>query len=149
MYYLGVDPGIRNTGLVLLKDKQIVSAYTVQPTGDWPQVIATVLDALPNTVHVAAVEEVMWYGRPRKNMLGLAALAGAIVGALLEKKKVVYLLQASFRNNTNIGVKKLRYPKALDNDHLKDAYQLALIARRAETDPAVSDAIKARRITPP
>lgn len=151
MIILGIDPGLQHTGIALLKDGKLTFATTLLRKGpsNFNASVDLILTYLGHVAPTyAAVEDVLWYGRPRSGMLPLACFAGIITGYLLSHGVPVYLLPASFRTVKNAGVKKFHYPKALKDDHQKDAYQLALIAHRTETN-GVTEAVKLRRVSPP
>jgi len=142
---LGVDPGIRNTGLYYFGNGNGKPwRRTVQCPKKWPfercleMILLEVAGRLPS-VDVVAVEEVVW--RRRRGMLPLAHVAGAVVGLALQLNKVVYLLTPAQKGNVG------RTPKGW-TPHEVDARALARVAYHAESVPsAVTDSIRRRRLT--
>lgn len=98
MILLGVDPGYRHMGVVLVEtfneEKPRVIRRTTLQNGSikkWqeglPQLLAklsSVVDSGPARCDAAGVEMISWYGK-RRGSLQLAHLAGACVGLLLGK----------------------------------------------------------------
>jgi hypothetical protein len=127
MIILGVDPGIKNTGLCVLDGGKPVFATTVV----LPQrskvlvmeVLQCVLPILNATItkygpSVTVVEEVTWYGRSRRAMLPLAIVAGAIVGTSIARNVPTFLLLAAMRSKIK------RLPRKW-TEHERDAARLA------------------------
>lgn len=144
MNVLGVDPGIRNTGLYLWrengngKDKH----RTIKCPRKWPfeRCLETILLEvwlwLQMGADVVAVEEVVW--QRRRGMLPLAHVAGAIVGLALSRNKIVYLLTPAQKG------KEVAVPKGW-SQHEVDAQSLARVAYHAERVPSAATASIQRR----
>lgn len=127
MVILGVDPGIKHTGLCVLDNGKPVFTTTLIPPGRGKFLVSEVLcHILPAinaaiskyTPSVTVVEEVTWYGRARRAMLPLAHIAGAIVGTSIARSVDTYLLLANMRNKTK------RWPTKW-TEHERDAARLA------------------------
>ena len=133
---LGIDPGIRNCGLVVINGAgRVMVRETIRNPRAWPlmRCVARIVDRISQedmASGVVVAEEVVWQGR--RGMLPLAHVAGAVVGAAYAMGRVVYLLTPSMKKNG-------RKPKAF-SEHEYDAY---LLARRALRP----DAVMKRRCT--
>lgn len=132
MIILGVDPGIRNTGVAVLADGKAVYRTTVSPKqrsklipSEVIRCLTPVLNAVITkyTPSVTVVEEVTWYGRARRAMLPLALVAGAIVGISIARHVDTYLLLASMRDKVKT------WPKSW-TEHERDAAALAMRLHR-------------------
>ena len=137
MVILGIDPGIRHTGYVLLKDNRLIARGTLIPPGKGRVTLAQVipfllaeLGVLIGKADVAAVEEVVWQGHRRRTMFPLAHIAGALVAALVARGVPTYLLTPAMKSRKPISKGIAR---RLKSDHERDAYNLAIIARNAES----------------
>src|SRR5262245_20676360 len=88
MRIIGIDPGLRHTGYNVLEDGKSIASGTLVPPDDSltiTSVLSYVLPRLYNVIGqyaptIAVVEEVAWYGRPKKITLPLSHVAGAIMG---------------------------------------------------------------------
>lgn len=128
MIILGVDPGIRNTGIAVLDGGKAVYRTTVCPQqrtklipSEVIRCLVPVLSAVLTkyTPSATVVEEVTWYGRARRAMLPLALVAGAIVGISIARNVDTYLLLASMRDKTKT------WPASW-TEHERDAAALAM-----------------------
>lgn len=133
MVVLGVDPGLRHTGWCVLRGNRAVARGTIVPPGrgkmSLEEILSYVLPRLKAVADewepdIAVVEQVTWYGRPKRITLPLSHVAGAIIGVLLLRCPV-YVFIAS--------MKKGKPPRGKTwDEHQKDAYVLATVAKKAE-----------------
>ena len=137
MLILGVDPGIRHTGIALLRDGKVIYRDTlVPPQKDklpYYHIIPFVLEKITNVlkkedVEAAAVEEVAWYGRNRRVTLPLSHMAGSIIGLLLTNDIPVYVLSPTMKKSVKV---KGGFNSSWD-EHQKDAALLAQVAANTE-----------------
>lgn len=86
-WVIGVDPGLRNTGVAIYDGRRVLYRTTIHTRGEsWVDCMQEVLDRLDDILvrwdpDVGAVEGVVWHGK-RRGSLQLAHLAGAIYGYL-------------------------------------------------------------------
>lgn len=127
MVIMGVDPGIKNTGICVLDNGKPVFATTVVLPQRNKVLVMEVLECLVPAINATisrytpsatVVEEVTWYGRARRAMLPLALVAGAIAGTSIARGVDTYLLLAAMRNKTK------RWPTKW-TEHERDAARLA------------------------
>lgn len=134
MIILGVDPGIRHTGWVVLDDQTVVGRGTIVPPGRGKMLVSQALSfILPEIAAVlaayhpsiASVEEVTWYGKTRRITLPLSHVTGAVAGVCLASGVSVCLLLANMRKN-------IKGPRgsAKWTEHERDAYALATVLRK-------------------
>lgn len=148
MVILGIDPGIKHTGLCVLDDGKPVFATTVIPPQSGKVLVMEVLECLLPVLNaviskyspsVTVVEEVTWYGRARRAMLPLALVAGAIVGTCIARRVDTYLLLAAMRN------KSKRWPTRW-TEHERDAARLAYRLHEWCASPAAKRSDLSRRL---
>jgi len=150
---LGVDPGLRHTGIVVLADDgKVVFRTTVGPTrkgklrvGEVLGVVLTTLAGLvtgPWRITRAGVEEVTWYGKGRRITLPLSHIAGGIAGYLLAAGIPVTLLLAGMRSPERRP--PLRSTKGW-TEHELDAWQIARTVQRFLDVNGVKDASGRKR----
>ena len=152
---LGVDPGLRHTGLAILDAKGKVLDHTTllypeegkHPTEAYLRFILPLVATYTRCFEptAAAVEQVGWYRRAVRITLPLSHVAGALVGLLYAAGLDVFLLMG------NMKEKGKRPPRGWD-EHQLDAALLAkrvLTALRAGDADERSAAVLARRITTP
>jgi len=129
---LGIDPGLRNTGVALLQDGKIIWKVTwvtpgkgKVPIGDAVKFVLNQLDAyIAVNPDVVVVEQVGYQGTFARIALPLAHVAGAIIGYWRGRKVPVYCLWAH--------MKKAKAPRGSSRwtEHEKDAAILATVIDR-------------------
>lgn len=138
MITLGVDPGTRNTGICVLHDgKDLIrrciirtpQGYGLESAIAW--ILLAIQDSPESRIDAACVEEVVWIGKPRKIVIPLSHVAGAITGFLVARGIPTYLVPPAMKKMAG------RWP-ALGrgaSEHERDAALLAKLAYFAEFAP--------------
>ena len=128
MLIFGVDPGVRNSGLALVRagtsNKVLFAKSIVTDTGDWREALHSIFNEAPCPVEdeelLPVVESVVWYGR-RRGMYELNRL----VGALYASFELLYGECLLANPQDKIKLTKSLRGKA-KNEHEEDAIALAL-----------------------
>ncbi len=164
MRILGVDPGLRNTGLCLIDDKgktlyHAVIEYTPRGKRPLEEYMGYVIPDFTNIVTEltpshASVEQVVWQGRRQMIAMPLSHMAGALIGILLTQPwhPDVFVLTPTMK-----GMDKCPRQSAGWSDHEYDARLLAEKVRRFVIAEGAADAsvlkklsaVGARKITTP
>ena len=133
MRVLGVDPGIRHTGVVVLDDDSVVLRATLMPKGKGRLSIEDVLNhVLPRLWNIvsetdpeaAVVEQVTFYGKSRRITLPLSHISGAIAGFLASWHMPVFCLTATMRRGTPVPRGSAGW-----DEHQRDAAVLAKVGQ--------------------
>lgn len=132
MRVMGVDPGIRNCGVVVLEKKNggkvevLFSKTIVTKSDDCVRKLVQLGDAVFDVAvefvpHEVVVEDVLWYGR-KKGMLDLAKAVGVVLRVCQGLKP--RLVPAHLKKL--VPVPKGKVFKGW-TEHARDAYQLAML----------------------
>lgn len=142
MRILGIDPGIKHTGLAILVDGKITDTTTIiiPDSGkiSIERAMGYILPRLPqfyNTdepLHAIGLEQVQWYGRAKRITLPLSHIAGMFAGYFYSIGVPVYLLLPTMKNA------KIHRRKNWD-EHQYDAARLARVVFEYETARATGD----------
>lgn len=125
MRIIGIDPGIRNVGVVVADDeKPLYYSTLTTPEKDLAIVLGVYLRTLASLIKkyrpvVAALEQVVWQGRQRRNMIPLSHFAGAMTGLLVANGIPTYQLTP---NQKKIVTRRKGW-----TEHEKDAYSLTRV----------------------
>lgn len=139
MVVLGVDPGIKHTGIAVWVDGGIAHRETVIHQDPHRITVAEALEPILDRLRlvvrqfrptVACVEQVGWYGRAKRITLPLSHVAGAITGYLMANGIGVYLLYAK-QKTAIVRFNRTRGANPWD-EHQKDAARLAATAAEFE-----------------
>ena len=125
MIVLGIDPGIRNTGLALVDtSKRVRRAFSVfNKRGDWYDMASIVGPTIELMKFDRAVLESVGYYGPRKGMYQLNRLVGAIwysLFGLLDPTDIQLMMP-----NQKVKLTKTQESYAA-SEHSKDAISLAI-----------------------
>lgn len=154
MKLLGVDPGLRHTGLAILdRDSgKVLDTELLLFPGRGYKFIGTYLEwILPRVAEyvdehkprLAAVEQVGWYGRRQRITMPLSHVAGALVGLLWGRAIPVYLLPANMKQGPDVDKRR---PRGV-SDHEHDAVLLARKVRAWLRAESAGDASGLRRLS--
>lgn len=128
---LGIDPGLRHLGYAYIDEEGRVGEHgTLVCPGAGKQPTETYLDftlpeiqkLLGEEVDVVSVEGLTWQGSPRRILMPLGQVVGAIVGLCWAAGKHVYLLPPQMKK----GVSPRRKPR----DWTEHEYDAALLGRK-------------------
>lgn len=153
MVSLGVDPGLRNLGLCVLKDRTVLMTDTIDPgsTADFPALLNMISSHLRGLlrcwpIDVAAVESVVWLGRRKRMLFPLCQIAGFVTGVLVSAQIPTYLLTPNMK-----GPYKKKPSRWTEHEY--DAFRLAGRAmyfestRGGPVSAAVPASERAKRLT--
>lgn len=134
MVTLGVDPGMRSTGMAVLVDGKVAYRTTVFLAGHGKLPVAAAVPGIAVELKqilsawrpsFAAVEQVGWYGRAKGITLPLSHVAGFITGYLVASGVNVCLLYAKQKVAAVKFMRKRGEP--VWDEHQKDAAVLARV----------------------
>ncbi len=136
MIVLGVDPGIRNTGIALVGPLPSYAKFcsTIKTKrGDWRDTYINVTGELEQlSFDGAVIESVGWYG-PRKGMFELNRLVGAIWAYLISRTERTLVVMPNQKPSL-----AAKYTNRGCGEHEKDAICLASLGQKTWRVPTKS-----------